>query len=88
MTIVAATRLGDVAVVSSFRYSRMIYALILGGIVFGERPDAFTLIGAAIIIGAGLYALMREARASKPRSQLVYDSDTAVSATTAKRTAP
>lgn len=65
VSIVAATRSGDVAVISSFRYSRMVFALILGGIVFQERPDALTLIGAAIVIGAGLYALIREARLAR-----------------------
>lgn len=65
LSIVAATRIGDVAVTSSFRYSRMVFALILGALVFGERPDAPTLLGAAIVITAGLYALLRETRASQ-----------------------
>ncbi len=62
LTIVAATRLGDIAVVSSFRYSRMVFALIVGGLAFGERPDAATLLGVAIVIASGLYTLIREAR--------------------------
>ena len=33
---------------------------MLGWLVFGDVPDAFTLTGAAIIIGAGLYILWRE----------------------------
>lgn len=62
LTIVAATRMGDVSVVSSFRYSRMLFALVVGMIAFGERPDAATLVGAAIVIASGLYTLIREAR--------------------------
>lgn len=62
LTIVGATRLGDISVVSSFRYSRMLFALIVGGLAFGERPDRWTLIGVAIVIAGGLYTLIREAR--------------------------
>jgi len=60
--IVAATRLGDVAVIAPFRYSRIAFALIIGTLVFGERPDLATLIGAGIIVASGSYALIREAR--------------------------
>ncbi len=59
MCITRATRIGDVSFVAPFRYSRLIFALIVGGIAFGERPDAFTLIGGALIIGSGLYIFFR-----------------------------
>ena len=62
VTIVAATREGDAAVISSFRYSRMLFALILAVAIFGERPDAWTLLGVAVVVAAGLYTLIREAR--------------------------
>ncbi len=62
--IVAATRTGEVSVVVPFRYTRLIFALILGMVVFGERPDALMLTGAALIVGAGLYTIWREARAA------------------------
>lgn len=61
--VVAATRTGDVAVVVPFRYTRLVFALILGALVFGERPDAMTLSGATLIVAAGLYTIWREARA-------------------------
>jgi drug/metabolite transporter (DMT)-like permease len=61
--IIEATRTGDVAVVQPFRYSRLIFALILGVIVFGERPDLATLGGAALVLAAGLYTFAREQRA-------------------------
>lgn len=60
--ITAAMRVGDVSVVSPFRYSRILFALVIGVIVFAERPDAYTLIGIAITVGAGLYAFLRENR--------------------------
>ncbi len=58
--ITAAMRTGDVSLVIPFRYTRLIFAGGLGILVFGERPDALTLIGAAIVIGSGLYVIWRE----------------------------
>ena len=60
--VVGATRLGDVSVVSPFRYSRMVFALIVGALAFAERPDLLTILGAAIIIGSGFFSIWREAR--------------------------
>jgi drug/metabolite transporter (DMT)-like permease len=60
--LVAASRAGEVSVVAPFRYSRIVFAMIVGVTVFSERPDALTLLGAAIIVGSGLYTLLREAR--------------------------
>lgn len=61
-SITAAMRLGEVGVVTPFRYTRLLFALILGFAVFGERPDALTLVGGAIIVASGLYTILREAR--------------------------
>ena len=53
-------RLGDVAVVTPFRYVRLVFALFIGVTVFDEQLDAWTLGGAAIIILSGLYTFFRE----------------------------
>ena len=53
-------RLGDVAVVTPFRYVRLVFALFIGVTVFHEQPDVWTLSGAAIIILSGLYTFFRE----------------------------
>jgi drug/metabolite transporter (DMT)-like permease len=66
--ITAATRTGEVSVVSPFRYSRLIFAILLGAGVFAEYPDRLTLIGAAIIIGSGLYSFARERARSRTRA--------------------
>ncbi|MCC5967972.1 MAG: DMT family transporter, partial [Natronohydrobacter sp.] len=58
--IVAAMRVGELSFVTPFRYSRMLFALIIAVLVFDERPDGLTLIGAGIIICAGLFTLWRE----------------------------
>ncbi len=62
MLLTTATRIGDVTAVIPFRYSRLIFALLLGMLLLGERPDAATLVGAAIVVGSGLYAWLRERR--------------------------
>ncbi|MDX8353423.1 DMT family transporter [Cognatiyoonia sp. IB215182] len=62
MFIVAATRIGNAGIISSFRYSRMLFALIIGFFFFAERPDKATMLGATIIIVSGIYTLWREAR--------------------------
>jgi drug/metabolite transporter (DMT)-like permease len=54
-----AMRNGDVSVVAPFRYTRIIFALILGAAVFGERPDNLTLFGIVIIVASGLFTLLR-----------------------------
>ncbi|WP_299702654.1 DMT family transporter [uncultured Tateyamaria sp.] len=58
--IVMAMRMGDVSFVTPFRYTRMVFALIIGVLIFSEAPDMLTLIGVAIIIASGLFTLWRE----------------------------
>lgn len=55
-----AMRTGDVSAVAPFRYIRLLFALAIAVLVFGERPDALTLAGAVLIVGSGLYTLWRE----------------------------
>ena len=58
--LVLATRKGDISVISPFRYSRLIFAILLAMMVLGERPDKITLLGATIIVVAGYYTIWRE----------------------------
>lgn len=62
ITMVIATRMGEISAIAPFRYSRLVFAIILGITVFGERPDLWTLSGAALIAAAGVYTMWREAR--------------------------
>jgi len=59
--IVAATRTGEVSAVVPFRYTRLVFALVLAHLVFDERPDTLMLVGAAIVVGTGLYTIWRTA---------------------------
>jgi len=62
--LTAAMRVGEVSVVTPFRYTRLLFALIFGMLVFAERPDAATLLGSAIIVASGIYTLLRGRKAN------------------------
>ncbi len=57
---VMTMRVGDIGFVTPFRYSILIWAIILGMLVFGDIPDALTLFGIAIVVGTGLFTIFRE----------------------------
>lgn len=63
--IVAAMRVGEVAVVTPYRYIRLVFAMIIGVFAFGEVLDFYTMLGASIIIGSGLFTIYRERKARK-----------------------
>jgi drug/metabolite transporter (DMT)-like permease len=54
-----AMRTGEVSAVTPFRYTRLVFAMVLAMALFGERPDLATWIGAALVVGSGIYALTR-----------------------------
>jgi len=58
--LVVGLRTGDVSIVSPFRYTVIVFALIAGYVVWGDTPDGLALLGTAIVCGAGLYTLHRE----------------------------
>jgi drug/metabolite transporter (DMT)-like permease len=55
-----ALRSGDISAVAPFRYSALLWAMMLGYLVFGDVPDAMMVLGASIIVLSGLYAFYRE----------------------------
>jgi len=58
--VIMALRAGDISAVAPFRYSALLWAMLLGYLVFGDVPDAMMVSGAAIIVASGLYAFYRE----------------------------
>jgi len=60
MCLTHAFRLGPAAVISPFEYSALIWATLLGFLLWGELPDKYTLVGAGIVILSGLYIVYRE----------------------------
>jgi len=71
--VVSAYRLARASVLAPVSYSQLLWSGLLGLFAFGNVPDLWTLVGAAIIIGSGIYTAHREraearARLSDPQS--------------------
>ena len=58
--VIMALRSGDISAIAPFRYTALLWALLLGYLVFGDVPDSMMVLGASIIVLSGLYAFYRE----------------------------
>jgi drug/metabolite transporter (DMT)-like permease len=58
--VIRATRSGELSVIVPFRYTGLLWALLLGYVVWGDVPNLPAWAGIALLIGAGLYSLHRE----------------------------
>lgn len=58
--VVLAFRYADASVLAPFSYTQLVWVSILGFFVFGEIPDLWTIVGAAVIVASGLYTAHRE----------------------------
>ncbi|KPA23694.1 EamA-like transporter family protein [Shimia sp. SK013] len=65
---VMVMRLGEVSFTAPFRYSGLLWALLLGLVVFGEWPDPTTLLGCVIVVGAGVFTLLRGRKLAQENS--------------------
>jgi S-adenosylmethionine uptake transporter len=74
--IIFAYRTAEAATVAPMQYSQIVWATVFGWLVFAEIPDAMTLVGAAVVIGSGLYILMRESGARRDDNQPVLNTGT------------
>jgi drug/metabolite transporter (DMT)-like permease len=63
-------KLAPASVVVPYQYSMIVWAVIFGFVVFGDVPSIATIVGAAIIIGAGFYIYMRERDLGRPTADL------------------
>ncbi|MEK9572406.1 MAG: EamA family transporter, partial [Paracoccaceae bacterium] len=55
-----ATRYGDASLIAPFRYSRLVFALLLSILILGERPDLMTWLGALVVVFSGYFIVLRE----------------------------
>ena len=58
--LVGATRHSEASLIAPFRYSRLIFAMLLSILILGERPDFFTWLGAFVIVASGYFIALRE----------------------------
>ena len=70
----AALQLATQHSLAPFRYTSLLWAILLGMVFFGELPDLWMLVGSAIVIGSGLYTFYRE---SKRKAALARRADPA-----------
>ena len=65
-SVIMSLRTGDISAVAPFRYTALLWAMLLGYLVFGDVPDALMATGASIIVLSGLYAFYRERQRDRP----------------------
>ena len=58
--LINALRAAPAATVAPFGYVNLLWATLVGYAIFGDLPDSWTLAGAAIVAGSGLYIARRE----------------------------
>ena len=71
LCVTHAFRLAPAATISPFEYTALIWATLLGFLLWGELPDTYTLVGAVFVISSGLYIIYRETiKIGRARPQL------------------
>jgi drug/metabolite transporter (DMT)-like permease len=60
--MIRALQLAPAASIQPFTYTLLIWAVVIGWVGFGDLPDAWTLLGASAIVGAGIFTALREHR--------------------------
>ena len=66
LCIIRSFSITEASIVAPFSYLGIIFATGWGILLYGQWPDHWTVIGALVIVGAGLYVWHRETRASRP----------------------
>lgn len=86
--VIAAYKAGEAVVVAPMQYSQIIWASLFGALMFDETMDAYTLIGAGIIIASGLYIVVREGRGNTSENTPVLRTRTRTETGTSPRIGP
>jgi len=73
LLLITSLRIGELSAVMPFRYSRIVFLLVLGVLVFNERPSTSMLVGATLIISSGVYIMLRERLLNQSNSQKKTD---------------
>jgi len=75
--MIEAVRLAEIGLVAPFKYTSIVWAVLLGYIVFDTVPDAWIITGSTIVIASGLYILHREATLKTERKSIPDRPDSA-----------
>lgn len=63
--LIEAFRLGEVAIVAPFKYSSLLWAVLIGAVFWGDVPDKIVILGAIVLVGSGLYLIRRDTKARR-----------------------
>jgi drug/metabolite transporter (DMT)-like permease len=69
--VILAHRIAPASLLAPFFYGQLIWVSVLGFLVFGNLPDIWTIVGAAIIVASGLYTAHRERVRRQPPYRLI-----------------
>lgn len=72
---IMGTRLGELSFVGPFKYSSIVLAFVYGYLIWGDKPTAMMLTGAAVIIGSGIYLITHEKRRARAQSSSLVSTD-------------
>jgi drug/metabolite transporter (DMT)-like permease len=61
LILIRALTIAPASLLAPFVYTQIIWALVLGYLVFGDVPDRWMLVGCAVIVASGLFVFYREA---------------------------
>ncbi len=61
LLLIHAYRVATASLLAPFQYAQIVFAAAFGWLVFNDLPDAWMIVGTAIVVASGLYVLRREA---------------------------
>ena len=67
--MIESLRMGEIGLVAPFKYTSLVWAVLLGVVVWGDLPDAWTWVGSTLVVGSGLYIWHREIALARSRRQ-------------------
>ncbi|MEM6374861.1 MAG: DMT family transporter [Pseudomonadota bacterium] len=68
LSSIMVMRVGEISFVAPFRFTSLLWALVLGWLVFGEWPAPLVLTGSGIVVASGLFMLYREAQIARKKT--------------------
>ena len=78
LALIGAYRAAAAGLIAPFQYTQIIWAILFGALFFGEIPDTFVLIGAALIITSGIFIIWREYKVESKQEGPVTGSKSAI----------
>jgi drug/metabolite transporter (DMT)-like permease len=76
ITLTQSFRHADASLIAPFDYISMVWAILVGWLLFGELPKAIVVLGSSVVVAAGIFVIWREHRLGLDRSQQKASSPT------------